>query len=125
MIRLFLGQLLVAAVIISAAAWVLWAQPVHAAECRGQWIVASHYGRESGNRTADGSFFDGSQMIAAHRSWKFGTRIRVTYRGKSVVVTIRDRGPFIRGRQLDLSTAAARRIGLTRAGVGKICVERL
>ena len=52
-------------------------------------------------------------MTAAHRSLPFGTKLRVTYRGQSVVVTINDRGPFIKGRVLDLSTGAARAIGLT------------
>ena len=87
--------------------------------------VASYYGKESGNRTANGERFDGSSLTAAHRSLPFGTKLRVTYRGKSVVVRINDRGPFVRGRQLDLSKAAASRIGLIRAGVGRVCVERL
>lgn len=113
-----------AAIILACAA--LWlSQPVLAGECRGTMMVASYYGAESGSRTADGSFFDGSQMIAAHRSWRFGTKLRVTYRGRSVIVTLRDRGPFVRGRQLDISTAAARRIGMVKAGVGRVCVERL
>nr|WP_299641078.1 septal ring lytic transglycosylase RlpA family protein [Devosia sp.] len=99
--------------------------PALATQCQGQLVTASHYGAESGRRTADGSYFDGTQMVAAHRSWTFGTKIRVSYRGKSVVLIVRDRGPFIRGRSLDISTAAARRIGLTHAGVGRVCVERL
>lgn len=88
-------------------------------------VVASHYGKESGNRTANGEHFDGSSLTAAHRSLAFGTKLRVTYRGKSVVVRINDRGPFIRGRSLDLSTAAARRIGLDKPGVATICMEKL
>ena len=90
-----------------------------------EMLVASFYGTESGNRTANGERFDGSSLTAAHRSLPFGTKLRVTYRGKSVVVRINDRGPFVRGRQLDLSKAAAQRIGLVRAGVGRVCVERL
>ena len=62
-------------------------------------------------------------MTAAHRSLPFGTKVRVTHRGQSVVVTINDRGPFIRGRVLDLSTGAARAIGLTGAGVGRVTAE--
>lgn len=88
-------------------------------------MVASHYGAESGSRTANGEAFNGTSMTAAHRTLPFGTKLRVAYRGKSVVVRINDRGPYIRGRQLDLSTAAARRIGLTKAGVAKVCTERL
>lgn len=87
--------------------------------------MASHYGKESGRRTADGSYFDGTQMVAAHKSWKFGSKIRVTYRGKSVILTVRDRGPYIKGRSLDISTSAARRIGMVSAGVATVCVTRL
>lgn len=88
-------------------------------------MVASHYGKESGSRTADGSYFDGSQMIAAHRSWPFGTPIKVTYQGRSVKLVVRDRGPYIKGRSLDISTAAARKLGMVRAGVARVCVQRL
>ena len=62
-------------------------------------------------------------MTAAHRSLPFGTKVRVTYRGQSVVVTINDRGPFIKGRVLDLSKGAARAVGLTGAGVGHVTAE--
>ncbi len=62
-------------------------------------------------------------MTAAHRTLPFGTRLRVTHGDHSVVVTINDRGPFIRGRVLDLSTGAARAIGLTSAGVGRVVAE--
>ena len=84
---------------------------------------ASFYGNESGSRTASGQRFNQSAMTAAHRSLPFGTKLRVTHRGQSVVVTINDRGPFIKGRVLDLSTGAARAIGLTGAGVGQITAE--
>jgi len=84
---------------------------------------ASYYGNESGSRTASGQRFNQSAMTAAHRSLPFGTKLRVTHRGQSVVVTINDRGPFIKGRVLDLSTGAARAIGLTGAGVGHVTAE--
>jgi rare lipoprotein A len=84
---------------------------------------ASYYGNESGSRTASGQRFNQSAMTAAHRSLPFGTKLRVTHRSQSVVVTINDRGPFIRGRVLDLSTGAARAIGLTGAGVGHVTAE--
>jgi rare lipoprotein A len=84
---------------------------------------ASYYGNESGSRTASGQRFNQNAMTAAHRSLPFGTKLRVTHRGQSVVVTINDRGPFIRGRVLDLSKGAARAIGLTGAGVGHITAE--
>ncbi|TPQ34409.1 septal ring lytic transglycosylase RlpA family lipoprotein [Bradyrhizobium guangdongense] len=85
--------------------------------------MASYYGNESGSRTASGARFNQNAMTAAHRSLPFGTKVRVTHRGQSVVVTINDRGPFIRGRVLDLSTGAARAIGLTGAGVGRVTAE--
>jgi rare lipoprotein A len=84
---------------------------------------ASFYGNESGSRTASGQRFNQNAMTAAHRSLPFGTKVRVTHRGQSVVVTINDRGPFVRGRVLDLSTGAARAIGLTGAGVGHVTAE--
>jgi rare lipoprotein A len=85
--------------------------------------MASFYGNESGSRTASGQRFNQNAMTAAHRSLPFGTKLRVSHGGRSVVVTINDRGPFIRGRVLDLSTGAARAIGLTGAGVGRVTAE--
>lgn len=85
--------------------------------------VASYYGNEAGNRTASGQRFNQNAMTAAHRSLPFGTRLRVTHGSRSVVVTINDRGPFIRGRVLDLSKGAARAIGLTGRGVGRVVAE--
>lgn len=112
-----------AAVILGVAAFLLDGTQARAAGC-WHW-VASWYGTESGNRTANGEPFDGSSLTAAHRTMPFGTRLKVIYQGREVVVRINDRGPFIRGRQLDLSEAAARRIGLTRAGVGRVKACRL
>jgi rare lipoprotein A len=85
--------------------------------------MASFYGNESGSKTASGQRFNQEAMTAAHRSLPFGTKLKVTHGGRSVVVTINDRGPFIRGRVLDLSTGAARAIGLTSAGVGRVVAE--
>ena len=85
--------------------------------------MASYYGNESGSRTASGARFNQNAMTAAHRSLPFGTKLRVTHGGSSVIVTINDRGPFVRGRVLDLSTGAARAIGLTGAGVGRVTAE--
>ena len=83
--------------------------------------IASYYGNESGSRTASGQRMNPSAMTAAHRTLPFGTKVRVTHGSRSVVVTINDRGPFIRGRVLDLSTGAARAIGLP--GVGRVTAE--
>ena len=85
--------------------------------------MASYYGNESGSRTASGQRFNQNALTAAHRSLPFGTKLKVTHGGRSVVVTVNDRGPFIRGRVLDLSTAAARAVGLTGAGVGRVTAE--
>ena len=62
-------------------------------------------------------------MTAAHRTLPFGTRLKVTHGGRSVVVTVNDRGPFIKGRVLDLSKGAARAVGLTSRGVGHVVAE--
>jgi rare lipoprotein A len=83
--------------------------------------IASYYGNESGSRTASGARFNQNAMTAAHRTLPFGTRLKVTHGGRSVVVTINDRGPFVRGRVLDLSTGAARAIGL--GGTGQVVAE--
>jgi rare lipoprotein A len=85
--------------------------------------MASYYGNESGSRTASGQRFNQNAMTCAHRSLPFGTRLRVSRGSQSVIVTVNDRGPFVRGRVLDLSTGAARAIGLTGAGVGRVTAE--
>ena len=85
--------------------------------------IASFYGNESGSKTASGQRFNQNAMTCAHRSLPFGTRLRVTHGDRSVVVTVNDRGPFVRGRVLDLSTAAARAVGITGAGVGRVVAE--
>jgi rare lipoprotein A len=83
----------------------------------------SFYGNESGSKTASGQRFNQNAMTAAHRTLPFGTRLKVTHGGRSVTVTVNDRGPFIRGRVLDLSKGAARAIGLTGRGVGRVVAE--
>jgi rare lipoprotein A len=89
-------------------------------------VRASWYGTENNQtRTATGERYTGNDLTAAHKTLPFGTKLRVTYKGKSVVVRINDRGPYIKGRSLDLSRAAADRIGLRRAGVGVVCIERV
>jgi rare lipoprotein A len=85
--------------------------------------MASYYGNESGSKTASGQRFNQNAMTAAHRTLPFGTKLRVTHGDRSVVVTINDRGPFVHGRVLDLSTGAARAVGLTGAGVGRVSAE--
>lgn len=87
--------------------------------------MASYYWQ--GQMTASGRRFNPNALTAAHRSLPFGTRVRVTNKrnGKTVVVTINDRGPFVRGRIIDLSSAAAGVIGMKGAGVVPVKVERI
>jgi peptidoglycan lytic transglycosylase len=85
--------------------------------------IASFYGNESGSKTASGERFNENALTCAHRSLAFGTRLKVTHRSRSVVCRVNDRGPFIKGRVLDLSTASARAIGLTARGIGHVTME--
>ena len=85
--------------------------------------MASYYGNElAGNRTASGERFDPGELTAAHRSLPFGSMVRVTNtsNGDSVIVRINDRGPFSHGRVIDVSTAAAREIGMHRSGTARV-----
>ncbi|MFV0456786.1 MAG: septal ring lytic transglycosylase RlpA family protein [Pseudomonas sp.] len=89
---------------------------------------ASYYARmHHGQRTASGELHDQRAMVAAHRSLPFGTRVRVTNlrNNKQVTVRINDRGPFVRGRIVDLSRAAAERIGMIDEGVVGVRIETL
>ena len=85
--------------------------------------VASYYSR--GVRTASGERFNASELTAAHRTLKFGTRVRVTNvaTGKSVMVLINDRGPFVRGRVIDVSRSAAESLGMVGRGVAKVKLD--
>lgn len=88
--------------------------------------VASYYGRElAGNRTASGERFDPAAMTAAHRTLPLGSRVRVTNKsnGKSVIVRINDRGPFRKGRLIDVSLAAAREISMVGAGMASVQLD--
>ena len=85
--------------------------------------MASYYGNElAGNRTASGERFNPQAMTAAHRTLPFGSMVRVTNvsNGDSVIVRINDRGPFSRGRVIDVSQAAAREIGMHRSGTARV-----
>jgi rare lipoprotein A len=87
--------------------------------------IASRY---VDRRTASGERFDPKKLTAAHRSWRFGTQVRVTNlnSGKQTIVRINDRGPYTRGRIIDLTPAAADAIGLThRMGLARVRLERL
>ncbi|MEF0862654.1 septal ring lytic transglycosylase RlpA family protein [Rhizobium sp. BR 318] len=104
---------------ISAAFAILSTDAFAASGCGG----ASWYGGSS--KTASGERMSSGNFTAAHRSLAFGTRLKVTNRhnGRSVVVRINDRGPFIRGRVLDLSRAAAQGIGMVASGTASVCYD--
>jgi rare lipoprotein A len=90
--------------------------------------VASYYGRaHHGKLTASGVPFDMNAMTAAHPRHPFGARLRVTdlATGKSVEVKVNDRGPFAKGRVVDLSQAAAKALGFLDRGVARVRVERV
>ena len=97
-----------------------------ATRARAETCIASHYGvgdGYGGRRTASGERMNPQAMTAAHRRMPFGTHVRVTYGARSVVVRINDRGPFVRGRCIDLSRGAARVLGI--GGTARVSVERI
>lgn len=88
--------------------------------------VASWYGPGfHGRATASGERYDQNELTAAHRTWPLGTPVRVTHldSGRSVVVRINDRGPFVDDREIDLSYGAARKLGMVRAGTARVRLE--
>lgn len=92
------------------------------------YITSSWYGSKfHGRQTSSGEIYNMYAMTCAHKKFPFGTRLRVTYlkTNRSVVVTVNDRGPFIAGRDLDLSYGAAKEIGLTKEGIGRVRIEYL
>jgi rare lipoprotein A len=104
------------------------AAPRPAPEPQRQVGLASYYAHgHHGRRTASGERFDMGEMTAAHRTLPFGTRVRVTNldNGRQAVVRINDRGPFRKGRILDVSYAAARKLGFARRGLARVRLEVL
>ena len=89
---------------------------------------ASWYGRyHQGRRTASGERFDMNKLTAAHPTLPLGTEARVTNleNGKSVEVTVNDRGPYVKGRAIDLSAKAAQELGMKRRGIATVHIEVL
>ncbi len=90
--------------------------------------IASFYGHQfNGHKTANGERFDMNAMTAAHRSLPLSCYIRVTNKdnGKSVVVKVNDRGPYVGNRILDLSYGAAQKLGIVSKGTGNVTIERV
>ena len=118
----------VAAVLPSPVEAVVEAEPVEPeAEVIGEG-EASYYGYElAGNRTASGERFNPKLLTAAHRTLPLGSKLRVTNKanGKSVIVRVNDRGPFVKKRLVDLSLAAAEQINMVRAGKALVSLELL
>jgi rare lipoprotein A len=89
-------------------------------------MIATYYDYSlAGNTTAGGEPLDPAEYAAAHRTLPLGTRLLVSYRGESVRVTVNDRGPYVAGCDIDLSLAAARKIGLTGPGIAPVRVTVL
>lgn len=135
--RMVVGlTLLVAVLSLVIAVSVLWllghppapgkSDPItwYARHLTPQTGIASWYGpRFQGRRTANGERFDQNGMTAAHRTFRFGTFVVVTRpNGRSVKVRINDRGPFIKGRIIDVSRAAAVELGMKKTGLAKVTV---
>ena len=90
--------------------------------------IASYYANDfHGKQTSNGEIFDMNALTAAHRTFPFGTKVRVTNleNNKIVVVRVNDRGPFKEGRMMDLSMAAAKEIDLIRTGTARVRLEVL
>lgn len=90
--------------------------------------IASYYHDSlHGNKTASGQVYDKNKVSAAHKRLPLGSKVRVTDKktGRSIIVRINDRGPFIKGRIIDLSRAAARRLGILKRGITPVKVEIL
>ena len=104
------------------------APPIETQDKTAQRGLASWYGgRFNGRLTASGERFDEDELTGAHRTLKFGTRVRVTNErnGRQVVVRINDRGPYGKGRIIDVSRAAAVALDMVSAGVVPVAVEIL
>jgi rare lipoprotein A len=107
--------------VTTLAALFLIAAPSNATTMKASWYDCAKPGECSKSKiTASGQRFNPNALTAAHKTLPFGTKLRVTHKGRSVIVRINDRGPFIKGRHLDLSRAAARKIGC-----GGICVVQV
>jgi len=120
--------------VAAALSAVVVAAPAHARDVRRSNATApritraSWYGKTfQGKLTAGGSMFNPHRLTAAHRTIHLGSTVKVTElrTGRSVVVRITDRGPFLPGRDIDLSYAAARQLGIVRRGVARVRLELL
>ena len=112
-------SILIMLILITFTAGFVWAVEVEEGD-------ASYYADAlDGNKTASGEPYDKNAFTAAHRTLPFGTKVKVTYlkTGETVDVVINDRGPHAKGRIIDLSGAAAKKIGIVDDGHGKVSIE--
>jgi rare lipoprotein A len=126
--RRHLGWVLAVLAAASACAGAQRGPPPEAPAPRGEVGLATFYGSaHHGRRTASGERFDMRAMTCAHRTLPFGTRVRVVdlETGRSVVVRVNDRGPYGEDRVVDLSLAAARKLGIVERGVARVRLEEL
>lgn len=112
---------LVALVLLGALRTEAWSGQGYRQTGEASWYAPALSGRP----TASGEIYDPAAMTAAHPELPFGSEIEVTNlrNGRSVVVAVNDRGPFTGGRILDVSEAAARRLGFHRAGIARVSIE--
>jgi rare lipoprotein A len=109
--------------IVMSAALSLVSVNVTQAVSKNETGIASVYSYEAGRKTASGERLNAEALTAAHKTLPFGTKVRVTNKsnGKTVVVTINDRGPFVRGRIIDVTPAGARALGFN--GLAPVMIE--
>ena len=120
-----LPQLIIATSLVAAAALAQTPAGTQANEITG---MCSYYARmHNGHVTAGGEKFDSNAMTAAHRQLPMGTKLKVTNlaNGKSVVVRVNDRGPFVKGRSLSVTRRAAEELGFRKQGVAKVKFEQV
>src|SRR6476659_3222000 len=111
-------------VLVAVAGLAYQMSSTHDAAAADRGGIASIYSTESGSGTASGQKLNPGALTAAHRTLPFGTKVKVTNKsnGRSVVVTINDRGPFVRGRVIDLTPAGGRALGFN--GLTQVTLNR-
>lgn len=94
-------------------------------EQKSEWVCGSASWYALTSKTASGERMDPNKMTTAHKTLPFGTKLEVKYGDKTVIVRVNDRGPFAKGRKLDLSKKAAKELGFLSKGVAKVCYREI
>jgi rare lipoprotein A len=115
----------IAVIGLSVSAGLAQAQPAAATQASTTGVCSYYARAHDGKTTAGGEKFDSNAMTAAHRRFPMGTKLKVTNlaNGKSVVVKVNDRGPFVKGRTLSVTRRAAEELGFVKQGVAKVRFE--